>query len=541
MRWARTIGLLVASSALYIASFPPFGLGFLSIFFPLPFFALLEANRYSKGFRLGYALGILSIGGLLYWLAANSGSSFGQALAMWASTIVYLAIAWGVFGGLLAFICRTFGRKGLWSAPFIWTAMEFVQSRGSLGFAWHSLATPWSQHPIFIQFISLTGMFALSFWTMLIAVILYQGIATAREEPGKRRAVKLSVALGTALLLLLAPALHGAVVVDANGDEAGSEGLEVALVQPNVESNRKWRERNVAYLELMKMTMALPQDDLDLVVWPETAVPFVLRENGERLDAMRSVMKDRGAVLLTGISDRRETGEKSAAGKEASRSERIKSAGWRKVNTVHLVRPEADDLEVYEKLHLVPFGEYVPPVLGFLEDMMMDVGSGIFVPGNEIRLFDVPSRERPEVPVRVAAVICLESNYPSLINRFVDAGAELLVVVTNDQWYDGTTQTYQHAQIAILRAVEHRMSVLRCANSGISEIVDRYGGIRASTLSGEQDVIVGRVSVGGKRSFFSRTGHWFPFSSLAITLLLLVAATICRLRNRLDSSHKDLQ
>jgi apolipoprotein N-acyltransferase len=452
-------------------------------------------------------------------------------MAMYLSTIVYLAVAWGAFGLVLALAGRAFGERGLFAAPFAWTAMEFVQSHGSLGFAWHSIANSLAGCTPIVQIVSLTGMFGLSFWAVLVNVLLYRAwraFAGRAGRAGRRWAVLRALAIAAAVAL--APVVHGLVVLArAPSARDGAPTLKVALFQPDIDSNRKWLERDLAYLALMRMAMQLEGDDYDLLVWPETAVPFVLRENPARLDAIEQVVARRGAVLLSGISDRRSTAaappDDEGADSPRSRAERIKGAGWRKVNTVHLVRPGSGTLETYEKLHLVPFGEYVPALLGFLEDMMMDVGSGIFVPGEEVRLFDIPVRgeDGERTVVKAATLICLESNFPSLVSRFVTKGADLIVVVANDEWYDGTTQAAQHARIARLRSVEHRLPLLRCANSGITAFIDPYGRMTAAR-SGRRMVMTGRTSPRGVRTVFSEWGNWFPAGALVITLMLLMVS-----------------
>lgn len=539
MRRLRTAGLLGVAAILYVASFPPFfATAWTALLFPIPFFLALEAHDYRRGFRLGYGLGLLSIGGLLHWFAANTGSSTGQALGMWITTAIYLAFAWGAFGATVAFACSTFGRRALWSAPLLWAGMEFVQSQGSMGFAWHSLATPWAQHPAMIQYVSATGMFGVSFWSMLCSVVIFMGARAFLDSNGATRRRALALFAGVLVVLIAAPLIHGLIRTNSSPPGEGRR-ISFALLQPNIDSNDKWRRRNEAYLELMKLTMALPEGDLDLIVWPETAVPFVLRENPDRVEAIRRVLREKGAVLLTGISDRKKTEPENDLAEGATRAQRIKGMGWRKINSVHLVDASTTKLETYEKLHLVPFGEYVPGFLWFLEDMMMNVGAGIFIPGEDVRLFDLPAGDRRADPVRTAALICLESNYPSLVNRFVDAGAELLVLVANDGWFDRTWEPYQHQEIAVLRAIEHGAPVLRCANTGISSAIDHRGVTLMSSGVATQEVLSGEVILYRERTFFSAAGHWFPATALAVGGIVLLGAAAFRIRRRLCAANRE--
>jgi apolipoprotein N-acyltransferase len=411
--------------------------------------------------------------------------------------------------------------------------MEFVQSQGSLGFTWHSVATTQTQYTPVLQIISATGMFGLSFWLVLVNVLIYRALAALRGgSEGRDRPAVVRFAIIAAAVALL-PIAFGLLAAPPEAAK-GRGAIRAALVQPNTDSNRKFPERNLAYLALMKLTMSLRGGEHDLVVWPETATAFVVREHEDRLREIREVVGQSGASLISGISDRRAAAggkpRRSDDADERSRAETIKEAAFRKVNAVGLIQPGSSNIETYEKLHLVPFGEYVPPFLAFLEDMAMNVGSGIYVPGTEVRVFDVPLREGGAV--KIAAVICLESNYPALVNRFVDRGAQALVVVANDEWYEGTAQAAQHAEIAKLRAVEHRIPVLRCSNAGISSIIDAGGRVVAASDEGVQAIVTARVPLGPGPSFYSRHGDWFPMGALAISLAALALVAVLRINDR---------
>ncbi|MCK9460279.1 MAG: apolipoprotein N-acyltransferase [Proteobacteria bacterium] len=531
----RTFALILLAAVLYFLAFPPFPTGFLACVFLVPFFAALEGNGFHRGARLGYALGFLSAGGLVYWIALNKGTSTAQSVAMLAIGAAYLACAWGVLGLCLAFACRRFGRAGLWAAPLLWTAMEFVQSMGSLGFTWHSVATTQTGYAPVLQLVSATGMFGLSFWIVFLNVLAYRALVAFRgpkEARNGRAALRFAL---VAAAVAAAPIVYGFVVTKPAA-AAGRGAIRAALVQPDTDSNRKFPERNLAYLALMKLTMSLRDGANDVVVWPETATAFVLREHEDRLRDVRELLEAKRASLITGMSDRRaaEGGKTKRVGEAdgESRAETIKKGKFRKVNAVGLLRPGSSELETYEKLHLVPFGEYVPPFLGFLEDMAMNVGSGIYVPGTEVRVFEVPLAEGGTA--KIAAVICLESNFPALVRRFVDRGAEALVVVANDEWYEGTTEPVQHAEIARLRAVEHRIPVLRCSNAGVSAVIDAYGRVVAASEEDVQAIVSARVPLGPGPSFYSRHGDWFPMGALGLSLILLGVLSALGIRSRLS-------
>ncbi|MFO8070977.1 MAG: apolipoprotein N-acyltransferase [Polyangia bacterium] len=518
--------LLLVSAALYVSSYPPLPSGALAWVFLLPFFELLRRGEYRGGFRWGLVLGLIANGGLLYWMSLNNGASTGQALSMHLLLTLYLAIGWGVFGHLLGAACRRFGEHGIWAAPVLWTGIEYLYSFGDLAFTWTSLATTQTGYPELLQYITVTGMYGVTFWAVLLNVLIHR----AWRRRGWREA---AAVMG----LILLPLIHGYIVMP-DEDHPPAERLRVAAIQPNVNSVRKFNERNLAYLELMKLTGSLESGPYDLVVWPETATPILLEEDEQRAGEVRAALDEIDSALMTGAIRHEETGGDGDGeiDGEAGRAARIRSRGYRSLNSVLLLRPDSERIESYDKLFLVPFGETVPSFMWFMEDMLLDVGIGSLVPGEETKLLDVPIYRGEEVvrEVPTATAICLEGIYSRFVRGLVRRGAELLVVLTNDAWYDGTSEPHQHARIAVLRAVEHRIAVVRCANSGISAVIDPYGRVRKETPAGEQAVLESFVEIGGQRTAFTAAGEWLPIALLvlagALSVFLLVEPRLRRRR-----------
>ncbi len=532
----RILGLLAATAILYFFSFPPFLTGYLAYCFLIPFFALLRMSLFKRGFRYGVAAGCLSISATLHWLALNAGTSTLQGSAMLVTTTLYLSIAWGIFGAVLAFVCRRMGERGLFAAPFLWTAMEYVQSLGELGFTWHSVATTHTYFLPLIQFVSGTGMFGISFLVVSMNVLLYYAWLSFATPLKKERTVRTYLPLIVAAGMIGMALTHGVVAL-LDDDPHLTKGPRVAVVQPNVDVNQKWAERNAAYMDLVKLSLTLDKHATDLIIWPETAVPFRVKERPVRLNTIKDMVRKRGVPLLGGFLGRRSVEKHQVSGDVSdSRSDAVKRRGFRNLNSVYLFQPDRHEIEAYDKLHLVPFGEYTPSILWFLEPMMLDVGTAAYVSGNYPHVFDIAIDGPKALTLKTAALVCLESTYASLVSRFVDEGAEMLVVVANDGWYDGTFQKEQHAQIAVLRAIEHRIPVVRSANTGISSIIDPYGRTVAATENREQTILKGTVPLRAKRSAYSKYGDWFPFGALITSLLIIVLAVSWRRLRRRELS-----
>jgi len=481
------------AALLLFFSFPPYPTGFLSYFCLVPLFLLFEKQDFRNGFRTGYLTALIALGTLFYWLNWNSGANMVQATGMYISTVIYLSISWGIFGWIQNKICRRFGTRGLYAAPFVWTSLEFLQSLGELGFSWHSLATSQTYYPWLIQHISLTGMYSITFWIVLLNVLFFFLFKALR---GKTVSVRNRVTYAALILILiLVPLCHGWIVTSNKTPYAKS--IEAGVVQPNIEPNMKWLQKDFAYDETLRLTENLP-DHLDLIVWPETAIPTRLRYHRKKLNEIRALLRKKNVNLLTGIPDRRTV--KTDQGYK-----------YRSFNAVYYLRKNRNTIETYDKIHLVPFGEFVPSILAWLSEMAMDVGAGNYFPGNEYDTFSLVSKSQSDT-ITFSAVICLESVFAHQVQRFFARGAQFLVIITNDAWYDGTNGPAQHAQIAVLRAIENHASIIRCANSGISAIIDPYGTILQESQNQTQAAIYGRVPVSEERTFYTRHKYWFPIT-----------------------------
>jgi apolipoprotein N-acyltransferase len=483
---------------LFFFSFPPFVTGFLSYVVLVPFFLILEMNDFKRGFRTGYLLGLFTLGVMMYWLNWNSGATLVQAIGLYLGTILYLALYWGLYGLLQNYICRKIGLLGFSLAPFLWTAIDYLQSLGELGFTWHSLPSTQTYYTPAIQFIDYTGMYGITFWIVTLNTLSFFIIKIGWQAASIRHlnVMRLTVAL---IALLVVPWIYGLAVL-SNPDMATEKKVRVAIIQPNIEPNRKWLEQNFAYYELMRLTSTIRSQKTDLIVWPETAIPNRLRYEVSKKKDILDTLRSQWAVLLTGIPDR----------KLAKESDGHVAPHY--FNSIFLLRPDQTNMDYYDKIHLVPFGERVPDFLFFMNGLAMDIGASDYFAGDSVKIFTLPLFAHGVVSdsVPFAAVICLESVFPQIVREGILKGAQFLVIVTNDAWYDGTLAPAQHAQIAVLRAIENRVPVVRCANSGISNIIDPSGVVREQTHNGEEIILSGTITPQLQRTFFTRHGNWFP-------------------------------
>jgi apolipoprotein N-acyltransferase len=269
-----------------------------------------------------------------------------------------------------------------------------------------------------------------------------------------------------------------------------------------VDQATKWDPDRASFIfqNYVSMTRQAISRGAQLVLWPESSTPFRFEErpgHGDT-DLLRSLARQAGVSLLLG-SD-----------------EVIGNAPPTYYNSAFLLREDGSTAGVYRKMHLVPWGEYVPfkRMLFFVGPLVEAVSD--FSPGTEPVVLPVGTH-------RISTAICYEVVYPNLMRQFVAGGSELLTTITNDAWFGTTSAPYQHFAQASMRAVEQGRYLVRAANTGISGIVDPYGRVVERTPLNEPAVVVGEARYLRVRTLYSRTGDVFGYASVVATLLLVLA------------------
>jgi apolipoprotein N-acyltransferase len=287
--------------------------------------------------------------------------------------------------------------------------------------------------------------------------------------------------------------------------------VRVAVLQGNIAQEDKWNPalRDAITDRYIAMTRRALERGATFIMWPESSTPFYFERDLVRGAAIRRLAAEGGATLLIG-SDQVEPVKAVSGEVPPERKERYYNAAF-------LVKPDGQIGAVYRKIHLVPFGEYVPAQrLLFFVGPIVDALSDTFTAGTEPVLLPVGGHY-------ASTAICYEVIYGSLMRRFVTEGSELLTTITNDAWYGRSSAAYQHWDQAALRAIENGRYLARAANTGISGFVDPYG--RAVEKSGlfEQELMVADLRFLRHRTIYNRIGDAFAWLSLALTAAALLA------------------
>jgi apolipoprotein N-acyltransferase len=277
--------------------------------------------------------------------------------------------------------------------------------------------------------------------------------------------------------------------------------VRVGLIQANIPQEEKWNPSlGPSILEkYLRMSREAAAQGAEFLVWPESSTPFLFEQDPAGAQSIRALARETKTHILFGSDQLDPSGD------------------GRFYNAAFLVRPDGTTGEVYRKIHLVPFGEYVPfkQVLFFANALVEGVSD--FSPGDQMVTLQLGDRQ-------ASTAICYEVVYPDLIRGFVLAGSELLTTITNDAWYGHSSAPHQHFEQAALRAIEQGRYLVRAANTGISGIVDPYGRVTARSEIFEPAMIVGDVDYIDTLTFYARTGDLFAYLCVLLTTAAVAAA-----------------
>lgn len=468
----------------------------------------MPAPRSRRAFLLGLSTGAVYFSGTLYWLVGTM-TTFGglpKAGAVFAAGVLvaYLSLFPAAFALILGWLHARFGRPALLLAPAIWVTTELGRQYVWDGFPWALLGYSLVTTLPIAQLASVVGVYGLS--ALLALVSTAAAFALIDRTPMRWRVV------ASTLCVVAAIAIWGEFRLRSSSLLTRGRPVRVGVLQGNIEQDEKWNPANREAItrRYLSMTREALGQGATFVLWPESATPLPFEQDIVGGSAIRRLAIESKATLLIG-SDQVEAIKAPVPGEKAQE---------RAYNAAFLVKPDGTVGAVYRKMHLVPFGEYVPlqsvlyfvgPIIGAVADFPA------FTPGQTPVLLPVGDHV-------ASTAICYEVIYPDLIRRFVRDGSELLTTITNDAWYGRSSAAYQHWDQASMRAIEEGRYLARAANTGISGFVDPYGRVLAKTPLFEQATVVRDVRFITDRTIYSRIGDLVAWLSLALTAAALLAA-----------------
>lgn len=432
-----------------------------------------EAFRW--GWGCGFGAWLLSLAWL--WRLIPNGGPAALVCLGHLLLAAYCALYTGLFAAAVQRLGRPAGIVGrgvtaLIAIPLLWVGSEYLRATLFTGFAWNHLGVSQFRNPPLIQSAEWGGVYAVS----ALIVMVNTGVAAwlrhwVRPANGRFRLRGLPCELFCALLILMGAWMWGRGRMRAVDARMASEGYtaHVAALQPNAPSIFAWSEASLeeARRFLRRKTELAAISRPDLIVWPETSVMGSLPDDREVMRLVSGAAAQAGIPLLVGTIEV----EWDAEGGRASEP-RLYNASW-------LFGPDGVPRDRYRKQHLVPFGEYIPldkrwPFLV----RFSPIGYSCH-PGREAGILRIPLSEHPGTRLVFSPLICFEDTVAALSRRAVRAGARLLINQTNDAWFEGSEEPFQHMAQSVFRAVENRTPLFRCANSGVTALIDAAGRSRA--------------------------------------------------------------
>jgi apolipoprotein N-acyltransferase len=450
------------------------------------------------------------------------------------------------------FVRKAFGwRVALWSLPVIWTTWEWRYLDMDISFGWITIGNSQANLYWLIQYADLFGVWGISFWILIFNVLITEAVEKALHEVQNETAnvippgsflsspfgFRFIKKIGIIVLAMLAfPVLYSAYRLLSSEEDSGRSIL-VANIQPNIDPFSKWANENrlsILQKHLDYSDRALATSRPDLVVWPETAIPyFILFQRGLPFQLLDSSVKRWQVPLLTGFSDATYYTDPSQRQVGAKYDKSVEQF-YDTFNAAMLVTPDGKDPQVYHKSELVPFAERVPYMeyFSFLASWTFSVGgTSSWGRGQEIKNFTFTTRTGTEVTV--CGLICYESIYPDLVAQFVQNGATLLTVITNDGWFSKSYGPYQHAAFARLRCIETRRAMVRCANTGVSLFIDKMGRSYGEVPWWEAHTPTFTVKLHDEITFYVAHPDWFAKLCGILTLSLIVATFVQMFRKKM--------
>jgi apolipoprotein N-acyltransferase len=455
---------------------------------------------------------------LTTWWIYNS-SAFGAGAAILCNSL-FMALIFMLYHNTRIAIPNLIGRFTL--LPY-WIAFEYLHHQWDLSWPWLSLGNGLASYHHWIQWYEFTGMQGGTFWILWVNILIYQAITTTTKPNLLPKSVLASLALVLPVILSL---------MMYYGYKETGKAVNVVVVQPNVDPyHEKFNGTGSSQLErMLRLAESKMDSTVELVVLPETALPDGIWENDmerhPQIERIRKFLSKHNHVsILFGATTLRfyEKGEKISATARKLKSEE----GYYDVYNTALMLSSSDaHLQVYHKSKLVPGVEKMPypAVFGFLEKFAIDLGgmSGSHGTDPEPKVFKTKSG------FNVAPVICYESIYNDYLRLYVNKGAEMIGIITNDGWWGNTPGHRQHLDYAKISSVSLRRAAARSANTGISAFINQRGDVLAPTAYWQEDVIKEKIYLNESKTYFARFGNFIASAALvfsaALILLLMIKA-----------------
>lgn len=499
--------LAIFSGILFVLGFPEFNLSILSWFALVPILLAIRNSDWKESLWLGFVTGIIYFGGIMYWIMilVPFSTIFWVTLGylvlslylacyvfLWTVSVNFISGNWlkrldtGSFEYKLAYI---------FLVALSWTGLEVLRGYIVSGLPWASLGyTQWANIPI-IQIASIFGVYGVTFIIALINASIAVFIGDIRNWRSSLKSMVFSIGIFVVCLI------YGLIVLS---NSLVGEKIKVALIPGNIKQKDKmasWGDKSGwIFDKYIDITYKAIDKKPDLIVWPETAVPQLMFPESQEYDKIKFLLSRWNTYMLMGAI-----------------SYELTYPGYKVYNSAFVLDPKGGIIDKYDKIHLVPISESFP-FKQYLPEKIRSLVVGIsdFDSGDMYTVFSTPF-------ANIGVPICFESVFPQISRQFIYSGANVIGIITNDSWFIGTFAAEQHFSMAPFRAVENRTSVFRCANYGISCIIDPYGRViqKLDPKDNEDGYLVGDVGIYQSGTFYTKYGDYLPWTCLVVLVFFI--------------------
>ena len=494
----------IASGILVVLSFPFFDLYFLSWAAFVPLILSLWKTNSRQAFISGFTFGIIYFFGTQYWIYHSinhyGGISFITSIAIVLLLCCYLSLYPAIFSVLFSSMINKTKLPALLIAPVSWVVLEFIRSYAFSGFPWSSIGYSQYKFLYIIQLADITGIYGISFLVLAVNGAVSDIFLLKKRITNMPLFPVLYTIIGFFVLSILVVFSISYSIWRLNQNRTGNF-INVSIIQGNIEQDKKWEP--LFQKEVMdiytSLTSKAAESSPDLIVWPETSVPFLFERDTRNTEKLIAFQKTLNTHLLFG-----------SVLVQKNSSETINLA-----NSAVLLDKEGKKTFEYDKIHLVPFGEYVPlrSILFFIDKLVTGIGD--YIPGKHYIKAETSFGN-------FAAVICYEIIFPGLIRKFFTNDGVFIVNITNDAWFGKTAGPYQHFSMAVFRALENKKPVIRAANTGISGFISSNGEILASSSLFQRQILSSKLKTDTTLTFYTKYGDLFSYFCMVIFVILLI-------------------
>ncbi len=511
MNVSTRAALAVVSGLALALAFPKFDVNFTAWVAFVPLLFAIDGESHRNVFLYSWLQGFACYVASLYWVTITLHDFAGVAMVFAVMPMLLLAAVIALYTGvavwLAALVTARLGLSMVLTLPIAWTAVEWIRTYFPIGFPWDLLGYVAYQNLTLIQFAEFTGVYGVSALVVFFNVVLYV-VLFRRESPRIQ-----GVSLGVLSMMIAAAWIFGTLRIGQLERARPSGSLKFAMVQGDIPQSIKWDPNFLesSFGVYVQQTEQAAQLGADLIVWPEAAAAFFFQPTEHYLAAFAADAPYRQRLLQLAA----DTGDPILFGAPALGEEDGRLGFY---NRAYLVSKAGAVVAWYDKINLVPFGEYVPlrSLLGSFVNRVV-AGFGDMFAGNRQTIFEVKG-------ARLGVLICYESIFPNLSRMAVNEGADILVNITNDAWYGESSAPYQLLAMAAMRAVETKVPLVRVANTGISAVIEPTGKITARTPLFKRGTEIERVEWRSRRTVYTIVGDLFAEICFALAAIALIAA-----------------